>query len=111
MRKIRTDPLAIKVGNMPGLLEMFIGSTEKLESIHRSLEAYLDMKRLDFPRFNFLSDDDLVDVLSKSKSPHMLQAHIWKMFKGVESLQIEEEEDLEVTAIVSPQGDLHVNNY
>ena len=53
---MKGDPLAIKVGTTPGLLEMFQNSNEKLEGIQRSLDLYLDQKRLGFPRFNFLGD-------------------------------------------------------
>ena len=103
MRKIKGNSLAIKVGTTPSLLEMLQSSNEKLEAISRNLEAYLDMKRLSFPRFHFLSDSDLVDILSKAKTPHTVQSHMGKMFAGVNAFEIRDEEELEVVAVLSPE--------
>jgi len=102
MRKIKGNSLAIKVGTTPTLLEMLQSSNEKLEVVSRNLEAYLEMKRLSFPRFNFLSDYDLVDILSKAKAPHTVQPHMSKMFAGVQAIEIRDDDDeMEVVGVLS----------
>ena len=50
----------------PGLLEAFKQSNEVLESISKSLEDYLETKRMAFPRFYFLSNDELLDILAQA---------------------------------------------
>ena len=52
--------LSLQAGTTPGWLEMFISCNESLEAIHKSLSDHLETKRLAFPRFYFLSNEELV---------------------------------------------------
>lgn len=54
-----------------------------MEEVQKSLDAYLETKRQIFPRFYFISDDDLLDIVGKSKEPEQLQKHMKKCFEGV----------------------------
>ena len=51
---------SLQAGTTPGWLEMFTSCNESLEAIHKSLSDHLETKRLAFPRFYFLSNEELV---------------------------------------------------
>lgn len=49
----------------PKLYEEFVRNNEMLDQIMKCLEAYLETKRVAFPRFFFLSNDELLEILAQ----------------------------------------------
>lgn len=73
---------------MPGLLEKLSEMNSQLEEIQKSLDMYLETKRQVFPRFYFLSNDDLLEILGQSRNPNAVQAHLKKCFDNIKSLRL-----------------------
>jgi dynein heavy chain, axonemal len=82
------NPIAKQCCLEDGLLEKISSMDERLERIQKSLDQYLEKKRMIFPRFYFVSDDDLLEILGQSKDPVAVQKHIKKCFEGIKSLKL-----------------------
>ncbi|XP_043967273.1 dynein axonemal heavy chain 10 [Gambusia affinis] len=78
-----------------------------LERCQKSLNDYLDSKRNAFPRFFFISDDELLSILGSS-DPTCVQEHMIKMYDNIASLRFEVETSGEtvVAAMVSAEGEV-----
>jgi len=83
----------------------------KLQKIQKSLNAYLEMKRQAFPRFYFLSNDDLLEVLGQARDPTAAQPHIKKCFEAIKTLEMlppgrDGRKAHEATHMNSPDGEV-----
>ena len=110
MSSIADDPNAIRQCKKPGMLDRVGAMDAKLERIQKSLDQYLETKRMAFPRFYFVSDDDLLEILGQSRDPMAVQRHVYKNFEGFAKMDVippgkQMNRNFECFGMVSPEGE------
>ncbi|XP_053845413.1 dynein axonemal heavy chain 1 [Vidua macroura] len=103
MKSANANPEVISLCPDPELLEKLQNCNKLLELVQKGLSEYLETKRAAFPRFYFLSDDELLEILSQTKDPTAVQPHLHKCFENIARLKFQE--DLQITHMYSGEGE------
>jgi dynein heavy chain 1 len=104
MKKVTKSPLVMDVLNIANVQRQLERLADLLTKIQKALGEYLERERASFPRFYFVGDEDLLEIIGNSKNIGRLQKHFKKMFAGVASCIIDEEQT-QVLGIASKEGE------
>ncbi|XP_074463065.1 dynein axonemal heavy chain 10 [Larus michahellis] len=107
MEETVKEPTIKKCCEAPNRLSDLHHINDVLEKCQKSLNDYLDSKRNAFPRFFFISDEELLSILGSS-NPLCVQEHMIKMYDNVASLRFQDGDgDKKIaTAMISAEGEV-----
>ena len=107
MKQTNADPNCVKQGAVKGRREAFAKNNAMLDGVQRGLEEYLQTKRGVFPRFYFLSNDELLDILARSQDPRAVQPYLRKCFDNLVQLEFSGANGsvLDIVAMFSSEGE------
>jgi dynein heavy chain 1 len=88
-----------------GLLATVEGWAETLAAIQKALSEYLEKQRQGFPRFYFVGDEDLLEIIGNGKNVSKVQRHLSKMFAGISAVTLLEDGST-ITHMESPEGEV-----
>ena len=101
--RTKVSPGILRMCDDRQLLETFRDANRVLDGVQKGLAEYLETKRLAFARFFFLSNDELLQILSQTKNPLAVQPHLRKCFEAIQTLDFED--DLSIVAMNSAEGE------
>ena len=107
MAETSKDPNIRKACQAPNRLSDLETISAGLERCQKSLNDYLQSKRNAFPRFFFISDDELLSILG-SADPSCVQEHMIKMYDNIQSLRFAtgQNKEILVTAMISAENEV-----
>ena len=103
MDTVQAAPKAVDAPNVENLLEDLEESNRQLDIVEKGLNDFLDTKKMAFPRFFFLSNDELLEILSEGKDPLRVQPFMKKCFEAVQKVEFTER--VTMKTIVSVEGE------
>ncbi|SAL98745.1 hypothetical protein [Absidia glauca] len=104
MKKVYKSPFVLDVLNIPNVQKSLERLADLLSKIQKALGEYLERERSSFPRFYFVGDEDLLEIIGNSKDILRIQKHFKKMFAGIATIVLDEEQTT-ILGMVSKEGE------
>ena len=105
MKKVSKSSLVLDVLSIQGVEKLLERLADLLAKLQKALGEYLERERSSCPRFYFVGDDDLLEVIGNTNNIKKLEKHFKKMFAGVNSLLLNSDLEKTVMGVASKEGE------
>ncbi|XP_061575223.1 dynein cytoplasmic 2 heavy chain 1 isoform X3 [Cololabis saira] len=102
---IQRDSRVVSLSSRAGIRSSLVTILDQLQRCQKSLNEFLEEKRSTFPRFYFIGDDDLLEILGQATNPSVIQSHLKKLFAGIHSV-VFDEQCQNIVAMCSLEGEV-----
>ncbi|KAH1986634.1 hypothetical protein KXV74_009576 [Aspergillus fumigatus] len=103
MKKVYKSPFVLDVLAINGVQKSLERLAELLNKIQKALGEYLERERISFPRFYFVGDEDLLEIIGNSNDIFRVAKHFKKMFAGLSGVLMDDENN--IVGITSKEGE------
>lgn len=103
LKAIARKPMILEVLRIENVEPRLRMVEEALNSVSSGLEAYLEKERASFPRFYFVGNDDLLEMIGNSNETMRITKHFKKMFAGINNLIMDDETT--ISGFTSKEGE------
>ncbi|KAJ5098437.1 hypothetical protein N7532_005438 [Penicillium argentinense] len=103
MKKVYKSPFVLEVLAINGVQKSLERLAELLNKIQKALGEYLERERVSFPRFYFVGDEDLLEIIGNSNDIFRVAKHFKKMFAGLSGLLMDD--DNNIVGFTSKEGE------
>lgn len=100
MLTLQREAKIVALAGIAGVKDTLETVLDQLERCQKALNDYLEEKRGKFPRFYFLGDDDLLEILGQSQNASVIQMHLKKLFAGIHRVEFNKDAT-QILAMVS----------
>ena len=104
MKRVSKSPMVMDVLNIQNVQRSLERLADLLAKIQKALGEYLERERASFPRFYFVGDEDLLEIIGNTKNIARLQKHFKKMFAGIASVMLDDTATI-IHGIASKEGE------
>ncbi|XP_075905861.1 cytoplasmic dynein 2 heavy chain 1 [Nelusetta ayraudi] len=105
MSDIQRDNRVASLSSRAGIRNSLVTILDQLQRCQKSLNEFLEEKRSAFPRFYFIGDDDLLEILGQATNPTVIQSHLKKLFAGIHSV-VFDDQCQHIVAMCSLEGEV-----
>ena len=105
MSEVENNPSVKALADVSDLETRLQFQIGQLNRCQKSLSDFLEEKRSKFPRFYFIGDDDLLEILGQSKNPTIIQAHLKKLFQAIYAVDFSDDKK-QIETLKSLEGEV-----
>ena len=86
VKRVTVKPLVLELLQIGNLAKQLERQDATMTVIQKALGDYLEKQRQLFPRFYFINNDELVEVIGNSTEPTKILPHLGKLFAGITTI-------------------------